>query len=317
MRKREQRVLILLGPTCVGKTGASLLLAEALGTEIISADSMQVYRGMEIGTAKPSAAARSRVRHHMMDIVDPSETYSAGSYLRDVVPVIERLHGEGKIPLVVGGTGLYIRALTRGLFSAPGADPVLRASLLGRERRAPGSLYRELSRLDPERAGSVNPSDTRRLVRALEVVLKTRMRMSELQRRFTTPLPYEFIKIGLTRQRRELYRMIEERVEEMFDRGLLEEVEGLLRVNPAETPLQAIGYKEVLGYLRGERGLDETKRLVKRATKRYAKRQFTWFRKEAGVRWVDVTGLFSPGEVFGRIVHETGLEIRRAAATTA
>jgi len=306
-RGREKRVIIITGPTGVGKTGVSLLVAEALGTEIISADSMQVYRGMDIGTAKPSLEERARVRHHMIDIVDPSETYSAGRYIRDVTPLIEGLLDSGRLPVVIGGTGLYIRTLTSGLFSAPEADPELRAALIELESRMPGRLYQELKRIDPLKASSIDPADKRRVIRALEVSLKAGRPVSELQRELTEPLPYKFIKIGLTRERGELYRMIEERVEEMFARGLVDEVARLLGMNPSETPLQAIGYKEVIGYIRGEQGLDETKLLVKRATKRYAKRQFTWFRKEEGIHWVDITGLLTPEEVFEKVESETGI----------
>ena len=300
----KKRVIIVTGPTGVGKTGFSVLLAEALGTEIISADSMQVYRGMDIGTAKPSPEERARVRHHMLDVVTPSETYSAGRYIRAVVPLIEAIHRSGRVPIVIGGTGLYIRTLTRGLFSGPEADPELRAALCEIERRRPGSLYRELERVDPAKARSIDPADRRRIVRALEVSLKAGRPVSELQSELTAPLPYEYTKIGLTRERKELYSLIEERVDEMFARGLIDEVAGLLRMNPSETPLQAIGYKEVIGYLRGERSLEEAKLLVKRATKRYAKRQFTWFRKEPGIHWVDITGLRTAEEVFEKVTGE-------------
>ena len=304
----EKRILILTGPTCVGKTGLSLLIAEYLDTEIISADSMQIYRGMDIGTAKPSHDERRRVRHHMIDIVEPSERYSAGRYIDDVMPIIRSLHGRGAIPLVVGGTGLYIRAMTRGIFDAPQSDPELRAYLRELEEASPGILYGKLQELDPEKASLIKPGDLRRIIRALEVILKTGSPMSVLEREFTKPLPYEFIKIGLTRQRRELYRMIEERVDKMFRQGLVEEVKRLLERNPSETPLQAIGYKEVIAYLRGEQSLDETVHLVKRATKRYAKRQFTWFRKEPGIQWVDITGLRDERDIFDKVWKETTLK---------
>ena len=304
----EKRILILTGPTCVGKTGLSLLIAEYLDTEIISADSMQIYRGMDIGTAKPSHDERRRVKHHMIDIVEPSERYSAGRYIDDVMPIIRSLHGRGVIPLVVGGTGLYIRAMTRGIFDAPQSDPELRAYLRELEEASPGILYGKLQELDPEKASLIKPGDLRRIIRALEVILKTGSPMSVLEREFTKPLPYEFIKIGLTRQRRELYRMIEERVDEMFRQGLVEEVKRLLERNPSETPLQAIGYKEVIAYLRGEQSLDETVHLVKRATKRYAKRQFTWFRKEPGIQWVDITGLRDERDIFEKVLKGTTLK---------
>lgn len=307
-KKGEKRILILTGPTCVGKTGISLLIAEYLDTEIISADSMQIYRGMDIGTAKPSNDERRRVKHHIIDIVEPSERYSAGRFIDDVTPIIKSLHSKGKIPLVVGGTGLYIRAMTRGIFEAPSADAGLRAYLKELEESSPGILYERLQELDPEKASMLKPGDLRRIIRALEVILKTGSPMSVLERESTKPLPYDFIKIGLTRQRRELYRMIEERVDEMFEQGLVEEVRKLLDKNPSETPLQAIGYKEVVGYLRGEQSIEETKHLIKKATKRYAKRQFTWFRKEPDIQWVDITGMRDERDIFEKVLKETTLK---------
>lgn len=309
MKKSEDRVIILLGPTSVGKTGVSTLFAKALDTEIISADSMQVYRGMDIGTAKPSPEMRRLIRHHMIDIVDPSETYSAGRYISEIRPVIDSLHNRGRIPLIVGGTGLYIKALTRGIFRAPGADAGLRACLNEMEGTCPGRLYEELKKADPERAASINPADRRRVIRAVEVILKTGRPMSLLQREMTTPLPYRFIKIGLTRQRKELYRMIGERVDAMFEEGLVDEVRGLLTMNPSGTPLQAIGYKEVIAYLNGEIGLEEARELIKKATRRYAKKQLTWFKKEEDIQWVDITGLQSKEEIFERVNDETVLSM--------
>ncbi|RME64464.1 MAG: tRNA (adenosine(37)-N6)-dimethylallyltransferase MiaA [Nitrospirae bacterium] len=224
------------------------------------------------------------------------------------MPIIEGLHKKGKPPLIVGGTGLYIKALTRGLFSAPEADEELRRELKTLEARAPGTLYRKLQSLDPEKAKELNPNDLRRIIRALEVCFRTEHPISELQQELTEPLPYSFTKIGLTRDRRELYRMIEERVDEMFRKGLVDEVRRLLEKNPSETPLQAIGYKEVVDYLEGKKSLDETIHLIKRATKRYAKRQFTWFRKEPDIQWVDITGIQDPEVIFKKLLSETTLK---------
>ena len=217
------KVIILLGPTGVGKTEVSILLAKALGTEIISADSMQIYR-MDIGTAKPSEEQRMSVKHHMIDIISSSEPYSAGRYIEDVTPVIEALHRKGKIPIIAGGTGLYIKAMTRGIFSGPSADWKLREELASLEEGQDGALYSYLQELDSEAASKIMPTDTRRIIRAIEVCLKTKQGMSELQQKLTRPLPYEFIKIGLTRDRKELYKMIEERVDKMIEAGLVEEV---------------------------------------------------------------------------------------------
>jgi tRNA dimethylallyltransferase len=291
------KVIILLGPTGVGKTGASILLAQSLDTEIISADSMQIYRHMDIGTAKPSKEEMSIVKHHMIDIVEPSEPFSAGKYRERVVPIIEGLHGEGKIPIVVGGTGLYIKAMTRGIFPGPSADWSLREELLAREKKDRGSLFASLRKLDPDAASRVMPSDTRRIIRALEVCLKTETGITELQKKLTRPLPYEFVRIGLTRERRELYGLIEKRVDSMLARGLVEEVKNLLLMSPGKTALQAIGYKEILSSLQGEIPMDEAVRLIKKRSKGYAKRQFTWFRQEEGVHWLEVSGLFSHEEI--------------------
>lgn len=294
-------VIILLGPTGVGKTGASLMLAQELGTEIISADSMQIYRFMDIGTAKPSPEELRAVKHHMINIIDPSGSYNSGKYLETVVPIIEHLHREGKTPLFVGGTGLYIKALTRGLFSGPDADWDLRSNLLSMEVNDRGCLYSLLSEIDPETSEKISRNDTRRIVRALEVCLKSEEKISSLQRRLTSPLPYEFIKLGLTRDRKELYRIIEKRVDDMIEKGLTQEVRKLLELHPDKTPLQAIGYKEIASYLSGETSREEAILLIKRNTKRYAKRQFTWFAKEEGITWVDVTGIHDTGSIYAEL----------------
>lgn len=295
------KVIVLLGPTGVGKTGASILLAKSLNTEIISADSMQIYRYMDIGTAKPSKEDLRIVKHHMIDIVEPSETFSAGSFIDRVVPIIEGLHLQGKVPVVVGGTGLYIRAMTRGIFSGPSADWDLRDRLLSMEEKDRGSLHRYLQKLDPDAASRVKETDTRRTVRALEVCLKARTGITEMQNRFTIPLPYNFISIGLTRERKELYTLIEKRVDSMLANGLLEEVKNLLLRGPGKTAMQAIGYKEIAAHLRGEYTLVEAVRLIKKRSRNYAKRQFTWFRREPSILWSDVTGLFTREEMYKTI----------------
>ena len=304
-----EKAIILLGPTGVGKTAVSILLAQSLETEIISADSMQIYRHMDIGTAKPTARERRTVKHHMIDVIEPWETYSAGEYVKAVRPLIDSLIGRGKTPVITGGTGLYIKAMTRGLFSGPSADWTIRNELLRGEEAEPGSLYEHLKKLDPEAAVKIMPADTRRIIRALEVCMKSSRAISELHRKLTKPLPYEFLKIGLARERKELYRMIEERVDAMMGQGLVEEVRNVLELisekegsRAAElSSMQAIGYKEIAMHLSGEIGLDEAVALIKQRTRNYAKRQLTWFRKEEGIRWVDVTGMHKAGEIFGKI----------------
>ena len=293
-----KKVVILLGPTGVGKTGVSMLLAKALNTEIISADSMQIYRQMDIGTAKPTVEERAMIIHHMIDVVDPWESFSTGKYISGVAPIIENLHKVGKVPVVVGGTGLYIKAMTRGIFSGPAADWKLRTELLSQAEENSGALYDYLKGLDPAAAEKITRGDTRRIIRAIEVCLKSSTSMSEMQKKLTRPLPCEFIKIGLTRDRSELYSIIERRVDRMLESGFVEEVRNLLTMNPDKTPMQAIGYKEIASYLKGEIPLVDAVSLMKRNTKRYAKRQFTWFRKEEGVDWVDLTGIYDASEAF-------------------
>jgi len=323
------KVLILLGPTGVGKTGVSILLAKALNTEIISADSMQIYRYMDIGTAKPTPGEMSMIKHHMIDIADPWESYSTGRYIAMVATIIDVLVKKGKIPIVAGGTGLYIKAMTRGIFSGPSADWSLREELLSMEKEEKGSLYNYLKELDPVAAGKITPNDTRRIIRALEVCLKSKIPLSEIQEKLTNPLPYEFIKIGITRERKELYSLIENRVDEMFKAGLIEEVKMVIKLieaaatqrhaerekeNFSDSPIhrftdspfpsmQAIGYKEIARYLYGDITLDEAIGLIKKGTKRYAKRQFTWFKKEEDIHWVDITGIDDIYEAFMRVNH--------------
>jgi tRNA dimethylallyltransferase len=305
------KVIILLGSTGVGKSGVSILLAKALDTEIISADSMQIYRHMDIGTAKPTLEERAMVNHHMIDVVNPWETYSTGKYIEAAGTIIEELHKTGKVPIIVGGTGLYIKAMTRGIFSGPSADWSLREKLLSMEKEEKGSLYHLLKDLDTEAAGRMTPNDTRRIIRAIEVCLKSVSSMSEMQRKMTKPLPYEFIKIGLYRGRKELYRMIEQRVDKMISKGLVEEAKRVIEMikdtatqgngTLPMSSMQAIGYKEFDHYLRGEISLEEAIRLIKKRSKSYAKRQSTWFKKEEGIYWLDITGIDDSGIIFNLI----------------
>lgn len=317
-----KKVIVILGPTGVGKTASSIILARHLNTELISSDSMQIYKHMDIGTAKPTKEERQMVRHHMIDIVEPWESYSTGQYIKDVSPIIENLLGKGKIPIIVGGTGLYIKAMTKGIFTGPSADWDLRNELLHKEDSEKGFLYKYLKSLDPITALKIAPTDTRRIIRALEVCLKSNKRMSELHQALTKPLPYKFIKIGITRDRKELYRLIEQRVDKMVENGLVEEVKDVIQLikengdrqeanrrqithspSPiAYSSMQAIGYKEIAMHLNGEISLAEAIRLVKKRTKMYAKRQFTWFKKEEGIQWIDVTEMHDAYKIFQRVL---------------
>ncbi|HKN19288.1 MAG TPA: tRNA (adenosine(37)-N6)-dimethylallyltransferase MiaA, partial [Dissulfurispiraceae bacterium] len=316
-------VIILLGPTGVGKTAVSLLLAKALHSEIISADSMQIYKHMDIGTAKPSAEQQQLIRHHMIDVAEPWESFSSGAYVSHAGPVIAALLEKRRVPIIVGGAGLYIKTMTRGIFSGPSADWVTRNELLHKEAAAPGSLYARLKSMDPVAAEKIMPADARRIVRALEVCLKSGRKLSEMREESTKPFPYSFIKIGLARDRKELYETINSRVDAMIAQGLVAEVKRVLHLIkdnvdstyggnealplvPRHLPvacssMQAIGYKEIAINLNGELNLDEAVNLIKQRSRNYAKRQFTWFKKEEGIKWVDVSGMLDPNDIFEKI----------------
>jgi tRNA dimethylallyltransferase len=301
----EKPILIIAGPTAAGKTDASLLLARQLGAEIVSADSMQIYRGMDIGTAKPSPEQRKLIYHHMIDIVEPDQPYSVGDYLRDARAAIDGILSSGGVPLVVGGTGLYIRALTRGLFHGPPADLDLRERLLSREAEGqPGTLYADLVKVDPEAAIKIHPNDLRRTVRALEVYYLRDRKLSEFQREHAFgDRPYRFTLLFLVRSRDELYRRIEKRVDQMIDSGLEAEVRALFdRGYPMDlASMRGLGYRQFIEHFLGRSTRDEAVALLKRDTKRFAKRQFTWFRREPEAVWVDITGLERAEDILEKI----------------
>jgi tRNA dimethylallyltransferase len=301
----QKPILIIAGPTAVGKTDASLLLAQELGAEIVSADSMQVYRGMDIGTAKPTREQRRLVYHHMIDIAEPDQPYSAGDYLRDARAAIDGIISSGGTPLVVGGTGLYIRVLMRGLFHGPPADLELRERLLQRESEGePGILYADLAKVDPEAAIKIHPSDLRRTVRALEVYYLKDRKLSEFQREHSfQDRPYRFRLLFLVRSRSELYHRIEKRVDQMIADGLEAEVKTLKErgYGPDLPSMQGLGYKQFMAHFIGKFSRDEAIALLKRDTKRFAKRQFTWFRREPEAQWVDISGLVLAREIVRRI----------------
>jgi len=281
------RTVFVVGPTGVGKTEASLWLAKRIDAEIVSADSMLVYRGMDIGTAKPTPEERAAVKHHLIDVLEPTESFSVGKYRQLAKNVIAQIHGRGKIALVCGGTGLYVRAMVDGLFEGPAADWQLRKELQAEaERSGRESLHAKLMEVDPETAEKLSPKDVRRVIRSLEVHSRAHRPISELQSQWKQRRhgPTMF---GLTMNRSLLYQRIEERVDRMFERGLVEETKRLLErgLRTNRTAMQAIGYKEVTGYLDGAYSLEEAKKLLKRNSRRYAKRQLTWFRKDDRIEW--------------------------------
>lgn len=279
----------------MGKTAVAVRLAAELRTEIISADSRMVYRGMDIGTAKPGPAERAGVVHHLIDVADPDEPFNAGRFKRRADEIIGGLHHRGMTPIVVGGTGLYVKLLLHGLMPGPEADRTLRERLYESVRReGSDALHRRLREVDPISARSIAPRDLSKLVRAIEVFEKTGSTRSASHEahRFSEE-PYGAVVIGLRCPRTDLYRRIEERVDAMMERGLVEEVRGLLRkgYGPQLASMKALGYRQVIGFLNGEYDLPEAVRRIKRDTKRYAKRQFTWFNRDPAVRWVDLVSM--------------------------
>ncbi|HUK57444.1 MAG TPA: tRNA (adenosine(37)-N6)-dimethylallyltransferase MiaA [Nitrospiria bacterium] len=316
----KKPLIVLVGPTAVGKSAAAIRLALKLRSEIVSADSRMVYRGMDIGTAKPAAAGkpgpeeRSGVVHHLIDIVDPDEPFSAGRFKHLAAAVIERMHREGKIPIVVGGTGLYVKLLLHGLWEGPGADRALRERLYEAERReGAGHLHRRLNEIDPESARAIRPQDRSKIVRAIEVYETTGRPLSDFHRehRFSES-PYRAVQIGLRRSRADLYRRIEERVDRMMDGGLVEEVRRLIgRGYAPELPsMKGLGYRQIAGCLNGEYDRAEAVRRLKRDTKRYAKRQFTWFNRDPSIRWIDLSEAEGDGEAFKSAEGAVGEQLR-------
>jgi tRNA dimethylallyltransferase len=282
----RKRLAILTGPTSVGKTDISIEVALRLGTEILSADSMAVYRRMEAATAKPSREQRARVPHHLIDVVDPTEPFTVADYRARAVPIIERLLSEGQLPLLVGGTRLYLMALTASFASGPEPSPEFRQTL---EDRTSEALHTELTAVDPETAARLHPSDRKRIVRALEVWHTTGRRISEVQAESQeTPGLYDATWVALVRDREELYHRVNTRVDAMLADGLVEEVQGFLEEGlTADTPaMQGHGYKEIMRALTGEYPLEEGLRLLKRNTRRYVKYQLMWLRGMPQVHYV-------------------------------
>lgn len=278
----------------MGKSSVALRLAAELDAEIVCADSRHVYSGLEIGTAKPTAAERRAVPHHMLDLVPPDRPYSAARYAREASAVVEEVFARGRVPLVVGGSGLYVKALLGGIFPGPEADEELRRRL---RRQTPEELRRELEARDPEAARRIHPRDLVRTVRALEVFHLTGQPISAWQARHAFPGSYEgAVLLGLNRERPDLYLRIERRVDEMMARGLADEVAALIRRGYGlECPgMQTLGYRHLGRFLQGEWSLEETVRRLKTDTKRFAKRQLTWFRAMPGVRWVSLSGIPEP-----------------------
>jgi tRNA dimethylallyltransferase len=284
------RLVVILGPTAAGKSALGIHLAEKLGGEILVCDSTQVYRHFDIGTAKVSRDEQRGIPHHLVDLIEPEEVFTAGEYRRCALLALEDIRGRGKLPILTAGTGLYLRALLEGLADAPTRSEELRARLRRRaQHRGPAHLHRILSRLDPETAARIAPRDTQKVIRAIEMRLLAGKPVGELHRAGRSPLEgYQVMKIGLLPPRAALYARIDARVEAMLAAGWIEEVRGLIasRVPEDAKPFQFIGYAELRAHLEGKLSREEATKKIQQATRRFAKRQITWFRREAGVHWL-------------------------------
>ncbi len=282
-------LVVVQGPTASGKTALALFLARKFRGEIVNCDSVAMYRDFEIGTAKPTAAERAEVRHHLVDCIDPFSDVTAGEYARAAREAVREIAGRGLLPIISGGTGLYLRALLQGLFSGPQRSEPLRERL--REiaaDRGRDYLHRILRRFDPAAAERIHANDVPKVIRAIEVCLGARRPMTELWQEGREPLSgFRILRLGLNPEREALYARINDRATKMFDAGLIEETEALLgKYGPAARPLNALGYKQAVQVVRGELDRESALRAAQQAHRNYAKRQMTWFRREVEVRWL-------------------------------
>lgn len=282
-------VVVIVGPTAVGKSRIAVEVAKAFETEVLTADSRQVYRGMDVGTDKPASEERQAVPHRLIDLVDPDESFNAGLYRRQAIDEIERLYRDCRLPLVVGGTGLYVRTLLKGLCDAPQADPIMRKALRQEaEDQGYDRLYARLVDVDPVIAARLHPRDESKVIRALEVYQLSGRRMSEFQQEHGfAERPFVTLMIGLNRDRDVLYRRIEGRIDWQLAHGLIEETKQLLAQGyRRDSAAMRLGYRQVAEHLAGEYDAAEMVRRFKRDTRHFSKRQMTWFRKEPGIQWL-------------------------------
>jgi tRNA dimethylallyltransferase len=307
-------VVVVTGPTASGKTPLASELALHFGGEIVNADSMQVFRFMDIGTAKPSAAERSRVPHHLIDVVAPNQRYSAGRYARDARAAIAAIGARGRVPLLTGGTGLYIRAALHGLIDGVEADEDLRERLESEQRSAegtgdPGRLYRRLQESDPEAAARIHPHDTRRIVRALEIAAETGHPTSRVRGAHGfEDSPYRVLHLALVPERSELYARIDHRCQAMIEGGLLQEVRALMAAGygPELRPMRAIGYRHIVPVVEGRDTLANALEAMRRDTRHFARRQLTWLRRVPDAVWLDPSHAASIAELVESFLAASG-----------
>lgn len=295
----KKKIIFIVGPTAIGKSEAAVELAKRLNAEILSLDSMQIYKGMDILTSKPPAALRNKIKHHLLSFLAPTKEYNVSQYRRDALKKINLIFRNGRMPLFVGGTGLYLSALADGIFEAKSGDKRIREKLY--RRKAP-YLYAQLERIDPEASRAIHPNDKKRIIRALEVFKTTGKAISELKKlRKGLRDEFDVRIICLNMERERLYSRIDERVEKMFEAGLVGEVKKLLKLKLSRTAGYAIGIRELKGYFAKQYDLEEAKLLIKRNSRRYAKRQLTWFRKDKGIKWVSVSQKEGPKKIADKL----------------
>lgn len=299
-------VIFITGPTAVGKSKVAVEFARKIGGEIISCDSMQIYKGMDIITSKPEAVLRKKIRHHLIGAVSPLKEFNASKYRSEALKIIDGIISKGKVPIFAGGTGLYISTLIDGIFEEKNSDPSVRAKLYKQAQdHGNGYLYKKLKKADKEAAKKIHLNDTRRIVRALEVYEVTGKPISKLQKnRIGLEKDHKIIIFCLNMEREALYGRIDSRVEDMFKAGLLKEVKGLLKKKLSKTSRYAIGIGELRGYFKGAYDLEEAKRLMKRNSRHYAKAQLTWFRRDPRVKWINVKEKEAPLKIAGRLWKE-------------
>lgn len=289
----KPKLLVLVGPTAVGKTKMSIELAKTFNAEIISGDSMQVYRQMDIGTAKIKPEEMNGIPHHLIDIHEPDYPYSVAEFQENCRHLIEDIHARGKLPFIVGGTGLYVESVCYNFqFSEVGSDEEFRKEQFDyADVHGPEKLHEKLREIDPPSAERLHPNDVRRVIRSLEIYHMTGMRQSDQLAAQKKESPYDLCIVGLTMDRQMLYKRIEDRIDEMMEEGLVQEVAALLDhgVGPGCISMQGLGYKEIASYLRGEVPLETAVSELKRDTRRFAKRQLSWFRHMKDIHWVDMT----------------------------
>jgi len=292
-----------VGPTAIGKTEVAVYLAKRIGAQIISSDSMQVYKGMNIITSKPKPALRKKIKHYLINTVPIARNYDVSSYRHDALKKVKEIIARGKVPIFVGGTGLYMSILVDGIFKGKVKDEDIRKKFYKiAQAKSSGYLYKRLKKVDPEASGKIHPNDTKRIIRALEVFEAAGKPISMLQKeRHGLRDEYDVRIFCLNTERAKLYKRIDERVERMFKQGLINEVKKLLKRRLSETASCAIGIREVKGYLSGGYGLEEAKGMIKLNTRHYAKRQLTWFRKDKRIKWVNIKDKETPQSVAKRI----------------